>query len=84
MRNQRRLWATQLGTVIRTQDRTARWVAQQAGLSESYLSRIITGVFPLGEERAQTIADLLGVPLFLVFEVTDVSRNDASKEQVAA
>lgn len=71
MRSTRRLRATRLNEVIRTQGRTKRWLAAQVGLSESYLGRIIKGTFPVGEGKAEDIARELGVPLFLVFEVTD-------------
>lgn len=77
MTDHQRLRATQLEQVIRSQGRTNRWLAGRVGLSESYLGRIIKGVFPVREEKAAQIARELGVPLFLVFEVTNVTNNVA-------
>lgn len=62
MKTIRRLRATQLEEVIRSQGRTKRWLASRVGLSESYLGRIVNGTFPVHEEKAVRIANELGVP----------------------
>lgn len=84
METNRRLKATQLEEVIRSQGRTKRWLAGRVGLSESYLGRIVNGTFPVREEKAARIADELGVPLFLVFELTDVRHSISIQEEVAS
>ena len=83
MTYERRLRATHLNDVIRNQGRTKRWLAGRVGLSESYLGRIISGTFPVREDKAQEIADILGEPLFLLFDSTDVAVNATQLEEAA-
>ena len=79
MRNEVQYRATNLKAVIRSQGRTKRWVAAQVGVSESHLHRVADGERLTTEVKANEIAELLGVPLFLLFEFTGESHKDSRK-----
>lgn len=74
METNRRLRATALEDTIKAQGRHQRWLARQIGISESHLSRVVAGERTLPEEQANRIAELLMVPLFLVFTLSDESK----------
>lgn len=60
--------ATGLGEVIDAQGRKRRWVADRVGMSEAYLSMIISGERTVDRGQGERIGALLGVPFFLLFE----------------
>ena len=64
-----RFRATGLGEVIDEQGRKRRWLADRIGVSESYLSMIITGGRTVDRSLGERIGALLGVPFFLLFEL---------------
>lgn len=60
--------AVRLGEVIDAQGRKRRWVADRVGMSEAYLSMIISGERTVDRAQGERICALLGVPFFLLFE----------------
>lgn len=70
--------ATQLAPILKSQGRHQRWLAKQLGIHESYLSRVISGEKSLSADKAERAAVLLGVPLFVLFELLDRSDSDLS------
>ena len=69
--------ATQLAAILKSQGRHQRWLAKQIGVHESYLSRVVSGEKTLSQSKAEQVAALLGVPLFVPFELLDRSGKDA-------
>lgn len=63
--------ATELGTVIAQQGRTRQWLAKQAIVHPSLITHLIAGRRTVSEPVAVRIAVALGVPLFLVFELSE-------------
>lgn len=70
MREHTNFRATQLERVLAEQGRKARWLAQEVGISESHLSRIVTGERRVSEALATRISKAIQTPLFLVFELS--------------
>lgn len=76
---------TKIGLVLRAQGRRQDWLAHQLGVSAAALNRWIKGHRQIDVETARRIADILGVPLFLLVDVpigTDKEPTD-SKESAA-
>ena len=63
----RRYLATHLGDVLETQGRKQRWLAERVGVSGAYISLVIAGERTVDREMGERIAELLNVPLFLLF-----------------
>jgi hypothetical protein len=63
-----RFIATNLEATIAAQGRTKRWVAKQAGFSESMLAHVLAGRKTIGRQAAEKVALALGVPFFVLFE----------------
>jgi transcriptional regulator with XRE-family HTH domain len=60
-----------LKALMGDQGRKARWLAAQVGVSESHLSRVMTGERLATQELADRVCDVLNVPLFLAFDLLD-------------
>lgn len=71
--------ATGLKNVLESQGRKKRWLADQVRLSESYLGRVIAGTRTISQGDAERIAATLGLPLFLLFEFTAVSKKGTDR-----
>lgn len=71
MDRQTRYTGHQLGKVLSAQGRKKRWLASQVGVHESLIGKIITGHRTASEELARGVANALGLPLFLLFDVHD-------------
>lgn len=85
MSNEPRYDATLLAQVLRDQGRKQRWLASAIGTHESLVSEWVNGRRTIGERRARQIADILGMPFYLLFPVTDVTESVTSqKERVAS
>lgn len=52
---------TPLGRILAEQGRKQTWLAEQAGLSKSYINFVVSGRRPLSRGSAALIAPLLGV-----------------------
>jgi plasmid maintenance system antidote protein VapI len=61
-----------LGEVV-AQGRKPRWLASQIGVSESHLSRVVSGERRLQLTKAEALADLLRVDLADVFDLSALS-----------
>jgi len=83
MNNGSRYKASQLAAVLENQGRKQRWLALQLGIHESIVSAWISGKRTLGEDRAKQVADTLGLPLFLLFDVTNGTETVAETREVA-
>lgn len=72
---------TQLGPILDGQGRKRRWLAAQVGVSESLISKVIAGERTLAQTTAERIAVVLGLPLFLLFEL-DTESVSLARESV--
>ena len=81
-----RYTGTNIGAVIRSQGRSQKWVAEQAGISEYLLSKVVHGKRTIDHVGAKRLADVLGTPLFLLFELRKRSESDsvADEQEVLA
>lgn len=77
--------ATGLHDTLKTQGRKARWLAQKAGISESLLCHAMKGRRTVNATAANRIAELLGVPFFVLWKLSDGDQNSPSEngEQAA-
>lgn len=78
----RRFRSKNLGATLVSQGRKGRWLAAQVGVSESSISRLMSGKQTVEERTAQQIAVILGVPFFVLFE--SASADETSASEVAA
>lgn len=79
MEQHKRYRATGLAQTLQEQGRHQRWLARKLGVHESMVSRIVAGERPASEMQAQRISELLMVPLFLLFELTNVSNKHTER-----
>lgn len=56
-------WAAPILELLAHQRREQRWLAAMIGVSEAYLSRMLSGERPTKPERVKAMADALGVPV---------------------
>jgi len=63
--------ATNLEQVIREQGRQRKWIAQRLGVHPSTVTMYAKRQRQVPPDRAERIAELLGVPLFFAFEITE-------------
>lgn len=75
MREPTNFRANEIERLLREQGRKARWLAEQVGISESHLSRIVSGERRISESLAAQIAQAINAPLFLAFELTSVNED---------
>jgi hypothetical protein len=73
--------ATNLADVIAVQGRRRNWLAERAGVSESLLSKIISGTKTADRVLGERIADLLGVPFGVLFEFRERNEFVSPAEQ---
>lgn len=76
--------ATHLKSVLSAQGRKQTWLAKQAGVSQRLISYLLTGERTASAEVAERIALALGVPLFFVFDTTDIVENTTDTAEEAA
>lgn len=57
--------------MLDAQGTKSRWLAEKVGISESHLSRIITGERRISKRLAERICDFARVDFHLAFELTD-------------
>lgn len=75
MREPTNFRANEIERLLAQEGRKSRWLAEQVGISESHLSRIVSGERRISESLAKRIANAINAPLFLAFEFTDVNSN---------
>jgi transcriptional regulator with XRE-family HTH domain len=63
--------AKNVASTIREQGRSVAWLAREIGLSRQYTSDAVHGNVVVKSAIAEKIAKALGVPLFLIFDVSD-------------
>jgi transcriptional regulator with XRE-family HTH domain len=73
-----------LADLLTAQGRKARWLAAQAGVSESHLSRVVSGERLATRSTAERVAAVLQVPLFLAFDFLPRKESDADAKECAA
>ena len=56
-----------LTATLKTQGRSARWLAKRVGVSPAYITRVINGERPASPEFKAKVAEALGVPGHLLF-----------------
>lgn len=77
MSEERRFQTNRIGQVLRDQGRKQRWLAEQIGTHESLISEWVNGRRTISETRARQVADALGIPFYLLFDVTIATDNSA-------
>ncbi len=76
--------ATGLKAVLAAQGRRQDWLARQVGVSEQLISSALSGRRNLTREVAERVANVLGVPFFVVFDLSgDAVSPDAEKVEEA-
>lgn len=60
---------------IRKQGRNVAWLSREVGVSRQYMSDVAHGHVPVRKEFAERVATHLGVPFFVVFDVSDGREN---------
>ncbi|MCC6312741.1 MAG: helix-turn-helix transcriptional regulator [Thermomicrobiales bacterium] len=73
-----------MSELMTSQGRKARWLADRVGISESHLSRIVSGERGVSESLAKRIADVIQAPLFLAFDFTPVSDSLTEEQEAKA
>ena len=74
---------TRIGAALAAQGRKRRWLADLLGVSESYLSRVISGERTMPEPMARRTAAALGVDFSLHFELHERSKSLTGAEVAA-
>jgi transcriptional regulator with XRE-family HTH domain len=74
MRDEPRYNASRLAQCLRDQGRKQRWLAEKIGTHESLVSEWVNGRRSIGQRRAQQVADALGIPFYLLFDVTEETK----------
>jgi len=79
MKTALRYRATNLENVMTEQGRRGVWLASQLGVSRSFMSHVMKGRRTVDESVAGRVAELLGVPLFLLFTLSGESETSTEK-----
>lgn len=53
------------------------YLANRLGISRSYFSHILAGTYPMKRERAQRLADILGLDINIFI---DIKKDDAAED----
>lgn len=61
------VFAETVQAVLRTQDRSASWLARKTGKSPSYVTRVLQGERRPSDDFKCRAAEALGLPLALLF-----------------
>jgi hypothetical protein len=72
--------ATGLRETLRIQGRKARWVAARVGVHESLLSHAMSGGRTVNAVTATQISDILGVPFFVLWELSNGDKEASLNE----
>ncbi len=75
----RRMRSKNLGVTLAYQGRKGRWLASQVGVSESSISRLISGKQTTDERVARRISEILAVPIDVLFESAAAYETSASE-----
>jgi transcriptional regulator with XRE-family HTH domain len=77
----RRYVATNLADVIEAQGRKRNWLAERVGVSEALLYKIVLGTKTADRALGERIADALGVPFLVLFEIRERNEIDSLAER---
>lgn len=55
--------------ILEAQGRNRTWLARQIGVSPGHLTRMLNGERPWTEENKRRAAQVLGVPIEMLFEI---------------
>jgi transcriptional regulator with XRE-family HTH domain len=75
--------ATNLADVIEAQGRRRNWLAERVGVSEALLYKIVSGTKTADRALGERIADALGVPFGVLFEIRERNDSDSPPEEPA-
>lgn len=75
-----RYTTTNLATTLEQKGVKQSWIARQVGVSTSFVSKVVAGDRTVDRSTAERISTLLGVPLFLLFELQKRSNTDSETE----
>lgn len=75
-----RYTATNLSDTLDAKGLKQSWIARQVGISKSLMSKIAAGDRTVDAETGTRIAELVGVPFFLVFELRQRSEMQSQSE----
>lgn len=64
-----RYTATNLADTLDSKGLKQTWIARQLGISKSLMSKVAAGDRTVDAETGTRIAELVGVPFFLLFEL---------------
>lgn len=78
-----RYTATNLKAVLEDRERTVAWLARKCNVSYALMNYISRNERTASHKVAESAAEALNVPLFLIFESTSVVRSNADMEAVA-
>jgi hypothetical protein len=87
MEIKQRYRATNLEDILCSQGRTKAWLGRQIGVHRSFVVHLAKGRKTADEAMAKQIAGLLGMPLFLLFELSEdalVTPSELSMEAIPA
>lgn len=84
MNEEPRYIATNLGKSLESKGLKQSWIARQLGVSKSLMSKVVSGDRSVDQMTAEKIAALVGVPLFLLFELRQRSKTESEMEKVPA
>lgn len=76
--------ATNLERVIEEQGRQKKWIADKVGVAPSMITMYAKRQRMVPPDRAERIAELLGVPLFFAFEMTESKKRGRPSKKEAA
>jgi len=68
---------------VRQQGRSVSWLSRQMGVSRQYMSDVAHGHLPVRQQFAERVATVLGVPFFVLFDVSDGVETTPIQEAVA-
>jgi transcriptional regulator with XRE-family HTH domain len=72
--------STNLAAVLEAQGRMRRWLAERVGVSESLISKVLSGKKTVDQALGERIAEALGVPFNVLFEFRERNTSDSSPE----
>jgi transcriptional regulator with XRE-family HTH domain len=75
--------ATNLEETLEAQGRTRAWLGRQLGQHRSYVVHVAKGRRTVSESTARRIAELLGVPFFMIFELSTDDETPSPEKEAA-
>ena len=76
--------ATNLRAILDASGTRYDWLAKRIGMNPVHLTRVMDRSVRMPAARAQAVADALRLPLFVLFELPDASKMDATDIDLVA